>query len=102
MLRSDLVSDRGPPFASCFWKAFCRLMGTSMSLSSGFRWRCLTSANPSSWAEYLPWAEYAHNTLRHSSLGMLPFKCQFGFSPPMFTEEEHEVGVPAAEQFVQR
>ncbi|KAL6461734.1 hypothetical protein MHYP_G00298790 [Metynnis hypsauchen] len=64
--------------------------------------RCLTSANPSSWAEHLPWAEYAHNTLRHSSLGMSPFECQFGFPPPMFPEEEREVGVPAAEQFVLR
>ncbi|KAL6476018.1 hypothetical protein MHYP_G00145170 [Metynnis hypsauchen] len=64
--------------------------------------RCLTSTNPSSWAEHLPWAEYAHNTLRHSSLGMSPFECQFGFPPPMFPEEEREVGVPAAEQFVQR
>ncbi|KAL6468355.1 hypothetical protein MHYP_G00240320 [Metynnis hypsauchen] len=116
---SDLVSDRGPQFASRFWKAFCQLMGASVSLSSGFHpesnsqtervnqdlartLRCLTSANPSSWAEHLPWAEYAHNTLRHSSLGMSPFECQFGFPPPMFPEEEREVGVPAAEQFVLR
>ncbi|KAL7890017.1 hypothetical protein AOLI_G00022750 [Acnodon oligacanthus] len=63
--------------------------------------RCLTSTNPSSWAEHLPWAEYAHNTLRHSSLGMSPFECQFGFPPPMFPEKEHEVRVPAAEQFIQ-
>ncbi|KAL6473720.1 hypothetical protein MHYP_G00172810 [Metynnis hypsauchen] len=94
-------------------------MGASVSLSSGFHpesngqtervnqdlartLRCLTSANPSSWAEYLPRAEYAHNTLRHSSLGMSPFECQFGFPPPMFPEEEREVGVPAAEQFVLR
>ncbi|KAL6466966.1 hypothetical protein MHYP_G00247700 [Metynnis hypsauchen] len=33
---------------------------------------------------------------------MSPFECQFGFPPPMFPEEEREVGVPAAEQFVQR
>ncbi|KAL6486690.1 hypothetical protein MHYP_G00060820 [Metynnis hypsauchen] len=115
---SDLVSDRGPQFASCFWKAFCQLMGASVSLSSGFHpesngqtervnqdlartLRCLTSTNPSSWAEYLPWPEYAHNTLSHSSLGMLPFECQFGFPPPMFPEEEHDFGVPAAKQFIQ-
>ncbi|KAL7833853.1 hypothetical protein AOLI_G00288130 [Acnodon oligacanthus] len=47
---------------------------------------CLISTNPSSWAEYLPWAEYAHNTLQHSSLGMSPFECQLGFPPPMYTE----------------
>ncbi|KAL6485488.1 hypothetical protein MHYP_G00048800 [Metynnis hypsauchen] len=115
---SDLVSDWGPQFSSRFWKAFCRLMGTSVSHSSGFHpesngqtervnqdlaqtLQSLTSTNPSSWVEHLPWAEYAHNTLWHSFLGMSPFDCQFGFPPPMFPEEEHEVGVPAAEQFMQ-
>ncbi|KAL7872139.1 hypothetical protein SRHO_G00071220 [Serrasalmus rhombeus] len=80
----------GPQFASRFWKAFCWLMGASVSLSSSFHpesngqtkrviqdlaqtlW-CLTSTNPSSWTEHLPWAEYANNTLQHSSLGMSPF-----------------------------
>ncbi|KAL7855967.1 hypothetical protein AOLI_G00195710 [Acnodon oligacanthus] len=55
----------------CMWKSFCQLMGGSLSLSSDFypetnsqtdrvnkditqTLRCLTSTNPSSWAEYLP------------------------------------------------
>lgn len=42
------------------------------------------------------WVGYAHNTLWHSSLGMSPFECQFDYSPPMFAEQEEEVGVPAA------
>ncbi|KAL7872599.1 hypothetical protein SRHO_G00075820 [Serrasalmus rhombeus] len=33
---SNLVSDWGPQFTSRFWKAFCWLMGASVSLSSGF------------------------------------------------------------------
>ena len=33
---SDLVSDQGPQLASHFWKAFCWLMGASVSLSSSF------------------------------------------------------------------
>ncbi|KAL6461290.1 hypothetical protein MHYP_G00312560 [Metynnis hypsauchen] len=69
---SDLVSDRGPQFASRFWKAFCRLMGASVNLSSGFH------------------PESNGQTER------------FGFPPPMFPKEEREVGVPAAEQFVER
>lgn len=32
----DIVSDRGPQFVSRFWKEFCRLLGASVSLSSGF------------------------------------------------------------------
>ncbi|KAM6965396.1 uncharacterized protein FYW47_007740 [Aplochiton taeniatus] len=115
----DVVSDRGPQFTSRFWKAFCSLLGASVSLSSGFHpqsngqtertnqdlettLRCFASANPASWSRHLPWAEYAYNSLVHSSLGMSPFECQFGFAPPLFPEQEAEVGVPSAEAFVRR
>lgn len=115
----DVVSDRGPQFASRFWKAFCQLIGASASLSSGFHpqsngqterinqdiettLRCLASSNPTSWSKHLIWAEFAHNTLRHSSTGMSPFECQFGYQPPLFSEQELEVGVPAAQHLVQR
>ena len=64
--------------------------------------RCLASTNPSSWSEHLMWAEYAHNTLWHSSLGMSPFECLYGYAPPMFAEQEREVGVPAAGRLVGR
>ncbi|KAI4900897.1 hypothetical protein NFI96_007222 [Prochilodus magdalenae] len=118
-LPSDIVSDRGPQFTSQFWGAFCKLLGASVSLSSGFHpqsngqtervnqdlertLRCLASSNPASWSEHLIWAEYAHNTLWHSSLGMSPFECQFGYAPPMFPDQEANVGVPSAVQLVQR
>ncbi len=32
----DVVSDRGPQFSSRFWGAFCKLVGSFASLSSGF------------------------------------------------------------------
>ncbi|KAI5627233.1 hypothetical protein C0J50_13205 [Silurus asotus] len=32
----DIVSDRGPQFSAQFWREFCRLLGISTSLSSGF------------------------------------------------------------------
>uniref|UniRef100_A0A9J8BEN4 Gypsy retrotransposon integrase-like protein 1 n=1 Tax=Cyprinus carpio carpio TaxID=630221 RepID=A0A9J8BEN4_CYPCA len=115
----DVVSDHGPQFASRFWKAFCQLIGTTASLSSGFHpqsngqteqtnqeiettLRCLVSSNPTSWSKHLIWAEFAHNVLRHSSTGMSPFECQYGFQPPLFSEQESEVGVPAAQHLVQR
>uniref|UniRef100_A0A8C1KNU4 Gypsy retrotransposon integrase-like protein 1 n=1 Tax=Cyprinus carpio TaxID=7962 RepID=A0A8C1KNU4_CYPCA len=86
-LPSDVVSDRGPQFMSQFWKEFCRLIGASVSLSSGFHpqtngqaectnqivgrlLRSLAFRNPSSWSEQLPWAEYAHNSLPTSATGL--------------------------------
>ncbi|KAL2095539.1 hypothetical protein ACEWY4_007687 [Coilia grayii] len=33
---ADVVSNRGPQFTSSFWKEFCRLLGATVSLTSGF------------------------------------------------------------------
>lgn len=115
----DIVSDRGPQFCSRFWRAFCQLLGASVSLSSGFHpesngqterlnqdlettLRCMATNNPSSWSSFIMWAEYAHNTLRSSATGMSPFECQFGYAPPLFPDQEVEVGVPSAQQFIRR
>ncbi|KAL2080706.1 hypothetical protein ACEWY4_024499 [Coilia grayii] len=60
----EVVSDRGPQFTSRFWQAFCKLLGASVCLSSGFHpqsngqteranqlletvLRCLASQSPS-------------------------------------------------------
>jgi transposase InsO family protein len=70
----DMVSDRGPQFSSRFWGAFCKLVGATASLSSGFHpesngqtervnqdlettLRCMAANNPTSWATYIIWAE---------------------------------------------
>ncbi|KAG1926482.1 retrotransposable element [Pimephales promelas] len=84
---SDVVSDRGPQFSSLFWKEFCRLIGASASLSSGFHpqtngqaeranqtigriLRSLAFRNPVSWSEQLSWAEYALNSAPSSATGL--------------------------------
>ena len=62
---SDIVSDRGPQFISQVWRGFCKALGATASLSSGFHpqtngqseranqeleaaLRCMTSADPTS------------------------------------------------------
>ncbi|XDV31422.1 hypothetical protein PO909_034111 [Leuciscus waleckii] len=118
-LPTDVVSDRGPQFVSKFWQEFCRLLGATVSLSSGFHpqsngqteranqdlertLRCLVSKNPSSWSQRLSMVEYAHNSLPVSSTGLSPFKCSLGYQPPIFPSLESEVAVPSAHAFVQR
>ena len=115
----DVVSDRGPQFVSRFWKAFCTLLGATVSLSSGFHpqsngqserlnqeletgLRCLVSQNPASWSKHLIWVEYAHNTLPSFSSGLSPFQCAYGYQPPLFPESEVEVGVPSAQALIRR
>ncbi|KAG1952394.1 retrotransposable element [Pimephales promelas] len=106
-LPSDIVSDRGPQFTSQVWREFCRQIGASASLSSGFHpqtngqaertnqilgrmLRCLTSQNgaPVSWCDQLSWAEYAHNSLPSSATGFSPFEGCLGYQPPVFSSQE--------------
>lgn len=118
-LPMDVVSDRGPQFVSKFWQEFCRLLGASVSLSSGFHpqsngqteranqdlervLRCLVSKNPSSWSQQLSMVEYAHNSLPVAATGLSPFECSLGYQPPIFPSTESEVTVPSAHAFIQR
>ncbi len=94
-LPTDVVSDRGPQFVSKFWSEFCRLLGATVSLSSGYHpqsngqteranqdlermLRCVVSQNPSSWSQQLSWVEYAHNSLPVSGTGLSPFEGSLG------------------------
>ena len=115
----DVVSDRGPQFTAHFWRAFCKLLGASVSLSSGFHpetngqtertnqslentLRCMVADNPTSWNRFLPWAEYAHNSLRNASTGLSPFEAQMGYQPPLFPDLEKDTEVPSAAHFIRR
>lgn len=115
----DIVSDRGPQFSSQFWRAFCTLIGATASLSSGYHpesngqseranqdletvLRCLVSSNPSTWSRNLVWVEYARNTLPSTATGLSPFECSLGYQPPLFPDQEAEVAVPSAQQYVRR
>ncbi len=115
----DIVSDRGPQFTSAVWKSFCRAIGATVSLTSGFHpqangqaeranqklettLRCLASYNPTSWTSQLPWVEYAHNTLPTAATGLSPFQCVYGFQPPLFPSQERELAVPSVQAYIRR
>ncbi|KAG1929330.1 retrotransposable element [Pimephales promelas] len=87
----DVVSDRGPQFISRVWKAFFNLLGISVSLTSGYHpqsngqterkiqeigryLRSYCHDHQDCWSRYLPWAEYAQNSLRQSTTGLTPFQ----------------------------
>lgn len=116
---ADVVSDRGPQFSSVFWQEFCRLLGATPSLSSGFHpqsngqtermnqqmetaLRCTVSQNPSSWSQQLLWVEYAHNSLTSSATGLSPFQCAYGYQPPLFPALEKEASCPSVQAFLHR
>ncbi len=115
----DVVSDRGPQFSSRFWTEFCRLLGVTASLSSGYHpqtngqseranqdlervLRCVVSAEPLTWSSKLAMVEYAHNSLPVSSTGLSPFQCCLGYQPPLFPSQEPDAIVPSAHAFIRR
>ena len=115
----DIVSDRGPQFTSKVWQTFCRGIGATVSLSSGYHpqtngqaeranqsletmLRCVTARQPTSWSRFLPWVEYAHNSLTSSATGMSPFQVSLGYQPPMFSVQEVEASVSSPRDHLRR
>ncbi|KAL0161491.1 hypothetical protein M9458_045216, partial [Cirrhinus mrigala] len=109
-----IVSDRGPQFISRVWRAFFRLLGLTISLSSGYHpqtngqmerkiqevgWflRTFCYGHQNSWNQFLFWAEYAPNSLRQPTTGLTPFQCVLGFQPPIFPWNGEPSEVPAVD-----
>lgn len=44
---------------------------------------------------FLPWAEYAKNSLRQPTMGLTPFQCMLGYQPPLFPWSGEPSEVPA-------
>lgn len=45
--------------------------------------RVFAQAKPTSWFDYLGWAEFSYNTSFHTSIQMSPFKALYGREPPV-------------------
>ncbi|KAK3521439.1 hypothetical protein QTP70_004976 [Hemibagrus guttatus] len=115
-LPEDIVSDRGSQFTSRVWRSLCEQLGINISLSSRYHpqsngqaerlnqeigrfLRSYCSREQQRWSEFLPWAEYAQNSLIHSSAGLMPFKCVLGYQPPLFPWSGEPSNVPAVEEW---
>ncbi|KAL0195461.1 hypothetical protein M9458_009033, partial [Cirrhinus mrigala] len=114
-LPEEIVSDRGLQFISHVWKAFFKLLGVSVNLSSGYHpqtngqtetkiqelgryLRAYCHTDQHCWSKFLPWAEYAQNSLRQDTTGLTPFQCVLRYQPPLFPWTEEPSNVPASER----
>ncbi|KAK3531960.1 hypothetical protein QTP86_002242 [Hemibagrus guttatus] len=70
----DIMSDRGPQFISRVWRGFFKLLGC----------RAYCYDHQHDWSQYLPWAEYAQNSLHQESTKLTPFQCILGYQTPLF------------------
>ncbi|KAI5615212.1 hypothetical protein C0J50_10891, partial [Silurus asotus] len=114
-LPEEIVSDRGPQFTSRVWRAFFKLLGVSVNLSSGYHpqsngqaerkiqelsryLRTYCSQDQGEWCRFLPWvAEYAQNSLHQDTTGLTPFQCVLGFQLPLFPWSDEPSDVPAVD-----
>ncbi|KAK3510289.1 hypothetical protein QTP70_033153 [Hemibagrus guttatus] len=113
-LPEDIVSDRGPQFTSRVWRAVCKRLGVTVSLSLGYHpqtngqterkiqevgrfLRTFCHSHQESWNQFLGWAEYAQNSLRQSTTGLTPFQCVLGYQPPLFPWDGEPSDIPAVD-----
>ncbi|KAL0172961.1 hypothetical protein M9458_033272 [Cirrhinus mrigala] len=114
----DIVSDRGPQFISRVWRAFFKLLGVTVSLSSGYHpqsnglmerkiqdlsrfLRIFCHKHQDTWSRFLPWAEYAQNSLKQQATGLTPFQCVLGYQPPMLPWSEEPSDLPSVDFWFQ-
>ncbi|KAK3538991.1 hypothetical protein QTP86_023598 [Hemibagrus guttatus] len=68
----------------------------------GWFLRSYCSREQQRWSEFLPWAEYAQNSLIHSLTGLTPFQCILGYQPLLFPWSGEPSDIPAVEEWYQR
>ncbi len=118
-LPEEIVSDRGPQFASKFWHRLFKLLGVDIRLSSAFHpetdgqtertnqtleqyLRCTVNYQQDDWLDLLSQAEFAYNNTTHASTGISPFFANYGFHPRFSLEIPGDSVNPSVEERAMR
>ena len=109
-----IVSDRDPRFTSTFTKEICRQTGIQQNLSTAFHpqtdgqtermnmWveqylrHWVNQQGQNDWAQYLPVAEYAHNSWPHDVTKKSPHELLFGIKTQIHVDTSVEGNSPLA------
>ena len=117
-LHDTLISDRGPQFASAFARELARLLNYDVRLSTAYHpqtdgqteqtnqeletyLRIFCTNNPTKWVQFLPSAEFHHNSAPHSSTKTSPFSLLYGYEPRSYPPLG-KTFLPALEKWLSR
>jgi transposase InsO family protein len=114
-LLEEIVSNRGPQFASKFWHRLFELLRVDIRLSSAFHPEtdgqtertnqtleqylcCTVNYQQDDWLDLLFQVEFAYNNTTHASTGIGPFFANYGFHPRFSLEILGDFVNPSAEE----
>jgi transposase InsO family protein len=113
-LPRQVISDRGPQFASKVMKETWKQLKVDQAMSTAFHpqtdgetervnqeieqfLRIFCNYQADNWANLLPFAEFAHNVRAHSATGHSPFQIWYGFQPDFLPPTTFTSQIPAVE-----
>lgn len=111
----QIITDRGPQFASKYLHAIYKKLGIKPTMSIAFhpqtdgqteRWnqeikqylRMFIDYRQTDWAKHLPIAEFALNNRAHSTTGYSPFFLLYGHHPLLHCDTNPFTTIPAADE----
>jgi len=117
-LPENIISDRGPPFASQLFQELGRLLGIKLAMSTAYHpqtdrqtehvnhevqiyLRMFCSNNPNTWRMLLPTTKFAINQRTHSMQKVSPFYLMMGYKPKGIPTPFPTTNVPTAQEQIQ-
>ena len=117
-LPRQVISDRGPQFASKVMQEIWNKLGVKSTMSTAFHpqtdgetervnqeleqyLHIFCNFQVDNWAELLPFMEFAHNARSHSATRLSPFKIWYGYQPEFIPPVNFATTIPAVEERLQ-
>ena len=114
-LPQQVISDRGPQFASKVMQEIWNKLGVKSTMSTMFHpqtdgetervnqeleqyLRIFCNYQVDNWADLIPFMEFAHNARTHSATGHSPFEVWYGYQPEFIPPLNFATTIPTIEE----